>query len=137
VRGYLEPGEEVRINERPHGAALAKPMGRALALAIAGAVVVLVGSSLTWGVAAVGALLVAAGAVAAFVAVWRWDRTHVVLTSQKLFVVYGLAQRRAASHGSTRSSSSRAPWGGRSTTGPLSPATSRFRSSPIRAASAA
>jgi uncharacterized membrane protein YdbT with pleckstrin-like domain len=96
VRGYLEPGEEVRINERPHGAALAKPMGRALALAIAGAVVVLVGSSLTWGVAAVGALLVAAGAVAAFVAVWRWDRTHVVLTSQKLFVVYGLAQRRAA-----------------------------------------
>jgi uncharacterized membrane protein YdbT with pleckstrin-like domain len=28
--------------------------------------------------------------------VWRWDRTEVVLTNDKLFVAYGLAQRRAA-----------------------------------------
>ena len=51
---------------------------------------------MTWGVGLVGALLLAAGAAVALVAVWRWDRTHVVLTDEKLFVAYGLAQRRAA-----------------------------------------
>jgi uncharacterized membrane protein YdbT with pleckstrin-like domain len=28
--------------------------------------------------------------------VWQWDRTHFVLTTDKLLVIYGIAQRRAA-----------------------------------------
>ena len=43
-----------------------------------------------------GALLLTLAAALALMAVWRWDRTHVVLTSEKLFIAYGLAQRRAA-----------------------------------------
>ena len=27
---------------------------------------------------------------------WRWDRTRLVLTTEKLYVVYGVARRRAA-----------------------------------------
>jgi uncharacterized membrane protein YdbT with pleckstrin-like domain len=96
VRGYLDSGEHVRLEARPHGAALARPLTPALVLAIVGAALVLFGAQASWGIGAVGALLLAAGAVVALVAVWRWDRTHVVLTDEKLFVEYGLAQRRAA-----------------------------------------
>ena len=32
----------------------------------------------------------------ALAAVWRWDRTHVVLTTEKLFVVHGVVHKRAA-----------------------------------------
>jgi uncharacterized membrane protein YdbT with pleckstrin-like domain len=96
VRGYLDPGEEVRLEARPHGAALARPLAPAFALAVAGGVLVVLGSPLAWGLGAVGALLLAASAVIALVQVWRWDRTAVVLTSEKLFVAYGVAQRRAA-----------------------------------------
>ncbi len=94
--GYLEPGEHVRIEARPHGIALAQPLGRALAFAGAGGILVVAGSAVSWGVGAAGALLLAVGALFAFVDVWRWDRTHVVLTTEKLFIVHGLAQRRAA-----------------------------------------
>lgn len=96
MRGYLEPGEEVRVEARPHEVALALPLARALAFAGAGGILVVAGSAVSWGLGAVGALLLALAALLAFVAVWRWDRTHVVLTTEKLIVVYGLAQRRAA-----------------------------------------
>jgi membrane protein YdbS with pleckstrin-like domain len=96
VHGYLEPGEQVQVEARPHGVALARPLARALGFAGAGGVLVVAGSAVSWGVGAVGALLVAVGALVALVDVWRWDRTHVVLTTEKLFVVHGLAQRRAA-----------------------------------------
>ena len=29
-------------------------------------------------------------------AVWKWDRTHVVLTTEKLFIVHGVLRRQAA-----------------------------------------
>jgi uncharacterized membrane protein YdbT with pleckstrin-like domain len=96
VRDYLDSGEHVRLEARPHGAALARPLAPALVLAVVGAALVLFGAQASWGIGAVGALLLAAGAVVALFAVWRWDRTHVVLTDEKLFVAYGLAQRRAA-----------------------------------------
>ena len=35
-------------------------------------------------------------AVLAFATVWQWDRTSVVLTSQKLFVVYGIVREHVA-----------------------------------------
>jgi uncharacterized membrane protein YdbT with pleckstrin-like domain len=93
VRGYLEPGEYVRFDERPHAAALARPIARSLALALAGTLLVLTGPT-SFGL--VGALLLAAGALLGLAAVWRWDRTELVLTSEKLLIVYGIAQRRAA-----------------------------------------
>ena len=93
MRGYLEPGEYVRFDERPHAAALARPIARSLALALAGTVLVLTGPT-SFGL--VGALLLAAGALLGLAAVWRWDRTELVLTSEKLLIVYGIAQRRAA-----------------------------------------
>lgn len=96
MRGYLEPGERVRLQARPHGAALARPLAPALALAVAGGVLVVFGAPWMWGLAAVGALFLLAAAAASFVQVWRWDRTEVVLTSEKLLVAYGVARRRAA-----------------------------------------
>ena len=36
------------------------------------------------------------GALIALHAVWRWERTHVVVTTEKLFVVHGTLRRRAA-----------------------------------------
>jgi hypothetical protein len=93
VRGYLEPGEYVRFDERPHAAALARPLARSLALALAGALLVLTEPA---SLGLVGALLLAAGALLGLAAVWRWDRTELVLTSEKLLIVYGIAQRRAA-----------------------------------------
>jgi uncharacterized membrane protein YdbT with pleckstrin-like domain len=96
VTGYLEPGEHVRLESRPHGAALVRPLTRALALASVGGGLVLFGGRVSWGVAGVGVLVLAIGALAALAAVVRWDRTLLVLTSEKLFVVYGVIRRRAA-----------------------------------------
>jgi uncharacterized membrane protein YdbT with pleckstrin-like domain len=44
----------------------------------------------------VGAIVLAVAAILALAAVWRWDRTQLVVTTDKLLVVYGIAQRRAA-----------------------------------------
>lgn len=91
--GYLEPGEQVRLEERPHAAALARPLGWSVCLALVGGILVLLAPA---SLGLVGALLLAAAALHALAAVWRWDRTHLILTTDKLFVVYGIAQRRAA-----------------------------------------
>jgi uncharacterized membrane protein YdbT with pleckstrin-like domain len=91
--GYLEPGEQVRLEERPHAAALARPLGWSGFLAVVGGILVLLAPA---SLGLVGALLLVAAALHALAAVWRWDRTHLILTTDKLFVVHGIAQRRAA-----------------------------------------
>jgi uncharacterized membrane protein YdbT with pleckstrin-like domain len=96
VTDKLEPGEEVRLDARPHGAALVRPLTRPLALAVLGAMGAVVGSEVHWAIAAVGAAALALAALLALRAVWRWDRTRLVLTTEKLYVGYGIAQRRAA-----------------------------------------
>jgi uncharacterized membrane protein YdbT with pleckstrin-like domain len=96
VEGALAPGEEVRLEARPHGVALVGPLTRPLVLAGGGAALVVLGSSVVWLLGLLGALLLGVAALAAFRTVWRWDRTRLVLTSEKLFVVYGIARRRAA-----------------------------------------
>jgi uncharacterized membrane protein YdbT with pleckstrin-like domain len=96
VSAQLEPGEAVRLDARPHGAALVRPLTRPLALAVLGAVFAVVGSEVHWAVAALGAAALALAALLALGAVWRWDRTRLVLTTDKLYVGYGIAQRRAA-----------------------------------------
>ena len=92
----LDPEEVIRLQARPHGAALLRPLSRPLLLAFAGGLVVLLGSPRIWALGALGAIALGIAALLALRAVWSWDRTQLVLTSEKLFVVYGIAQRRAA-----------------------------------------
>jgi membrane protein YdbS with pleckstrin-like domain len=84
--------EHVYADSRRHGIVLVKPLSRALALAALGCGGFLVG----WPLTLAGAVLLAAAAVVAGGAVWRWDRTHVVVTSETLLVVHGTLRRRAA-----------------------------------------
>jgi membrane protein YdbS with pleckstrin-like domain len=86
------PEEQIRLDERRHAVVLAGPFARALALSGVGLVALWLG----WPVSPVGAALLAVGALLAVRAVWRWERTHVVVTSEKLFVVHGTLRRRAA-----------------------------------------
>ena len=92
----LEPGEEVRLDARPHGVALVRPLFRPLLLAGLGAALVIVGTGLHWGLSLAGAATLGLASLSALRAVWRWDRTRLVLTTEKLYVVYGVARRRAA-----------------------------------------
>lgn len=84
--------ERIYVDARRHGVVLVRPLGRAFVLALLGAVAFLGG----WPVSAAGAALLWVAALGAVVAVWRFDRTRVVLTGDKLFVVHGTLRRRAA-----------------------------------------
>jgi uncharacterized membrane protein YdbT with pleckstrin-like domain len=84
--------EQVRLDERRHAVVLAGPFLRALLLTVGG----VSGFVLGWPLSAVGVVLLVLAAAVAVRAVWRWERTHVVLTTEKLFVVYGTVRRRAA-----------------------------------------
>jgi uncharacterized membrane protein YdbT with pleckstrin-like domain len=87
-----EPDEHVFLDSRRHGIVLVRPLFRALVLALLGASAFLGG----WPVSIAGATLLVIAAAVATAAVWRWDRTHVVVTAEKLFVVHGVVRRRAA-----------------------------------------
>jgi uncharacterized membrane protein YdbT with pleckstrin-like domain len=84
--------ERIRVHERRHGVVLVGSFLRAFALAGPGLLALVVG----WPATVVGAALLAAAAFVVVRAVWRWERTRVVLTSEKLFVVHGTIRRRAA-----------------------------------------
>lgn len=84
--------ERVYVDARRHGVVLVRPLGRALVLAMLGSVAFLGG----WPVSAAGAAFLCIAAIGAVVAVWRWDRTRIVLTGDKLFVVHGTLRKRAA-----------------------------------------
>lgn len=84
--------ERVFFDQRRHGVVLVRPLGRSLLLAVVGAV----GVALGWPGSVAGAVLLLASGGYALAAVWQWDRTKVVLTSEKLFVVHGLLRRDAA-----------------------------------------
>ena len=89
----LETAEEhVWLDARRHGVVLARPLLRALVVAVLGAIGMLGG----WPVSAAGVGLLVVAAAMAIGSVWRWDRTHVVLTTEKLFVVHGVLKRQAA-----------------------------------------
>ena len=123
--------ERVCLDARPHGVVLARPLGQALALAAAGGVLL----ALPWPSQVPGALLVIAGALLALRSVWLWERTHLVVTTEKLFVVSGTLRaprlRGPPPRRSRTSSWSRAFRAACSATAPWSPARSRsstFRS---------
>ena len=82
-------GEQVLYETRRHGIVLAGSLSKALVLAGAGAVLVAVG----WPYSAGGVAVMAAAALIALRAVWCWDRTKIVLTSDQFYVVSGVLGR--------------------------------------------
>ena len=91
-------GEPVLLDVRRHGVVLARPLLRALVLALLGAAAFLGG----WPVSVVGAVVLVVAASVAVAAVVRWSQTRIVLTADKLFVVHGVMRRRAAAVHLTR-----------------------------------
>jgi uncharacterized membrane protein YdbT with pleckstrin-like domain len=84
--------ERVCLDERRHAVVLAGPFTRALALAAVGIGCMAIG----WPASIPGVLLQVVGAWIALHAVWNWERTRVVITTDKLFIVHGTLRRRAA-----------------------------------------
>jgi uncharacterized membrane protein YdbT with pleckstrin-like domain len=77
-----------------HGIALARPLSRALTLAVAGAVCLWAPWTAT---AAAGAVLLGLAAVIVVIAVTRWERTHLSVTGSALVIEHGFLSRRSAS----------------------------------------
>jgi uncharacterized membrane protein YdbT with pleckstrin-like domain len=76
-----------------HGIALARPLFRALFLALVGAACFLAPWKPLW---ALGAVLLGLAALIAVVGVARWDRTHLFVTENALVVEHGFLRRRSA-----------------------------------------
>jgi uncharacterized membrane protein YdbT with pleckstrin-like domain len=87
----LNRDEEVHLEARRHGIVLARPLASAIVIAGAGGVLATAASP----VSVAGAVLVALAALVALRAVWKWERTRVVVTTDKVFVVNGTWRRRA------------------------------------------
>ena len=85
--------EHVCFDARRHGVVLARPLAQAVVLALSGGILL----SQPWPLQPPGAVLVVLGALIGLRAVWRWERTHLVVTTEKLFVVDGTLRRKASS----------------------------------------
>jgi Bacterial PH domain len=83
--------EEVCLEARRHGIVLVRPLGWAIVLAGVGGVLLTLPRFLS----VVGVVVVALGAVVAVRAVWKWQRTWMVVTTDKVLVVDGTFRRRA------------------------------------------
>ena len=90
---HEEPGERIRFEGRQHGVVLLRPLAAAVVGGLLGVPLALAGWPLVIG----AAVLLCASAFVALRAVWRWDRTRIVVTTHRLFVVHGTLRRRAAS----------------------------------------
>jgi uncharacterized membrane protein YdbT with pleckstrin-like domain len=84
--------EEVYLDARLHGAVLARPIARSAMLVLLGVAAMLVPYAPA---AVVGAVLIAAGAFFTLRAVWQWERTHLVVTTKKVYLLNGTLHRRA------------------------------------------
>lgn len=87
-----EPEERVVVDVRRHGVVLVRPFLRAVAVAVAGVFLL----TMPWPVPIAGPVVIGVAAVMAFSAVWRWDRTRFVVTTEKVFLVQGVARKKAA-----------------------------------------
>jgi hypothetical protein len=86
------PDEHVCFDARRHGVVLARPLAQAVVLAASGGLLI----AQPWPLQLPGAALVVVAALVALRAVWRWERTHLVVTTEKMFVVDGTLRRRAS-----------------------------------------
>jgi uncharacterized membrane protein YdbT with pleckstrin-like domain len=87
------PNEEIYFDARRHGVVLARPVAQAVVLALSGGILLTQPSPLPLP----GAALVALAALICLRAVWCWERAHLVVTTDKLFVVDGTLRRRSSS----------------------------------------
>ncbi len=88
----LGQDEEVCYDARRHGVVLARPLAQAAVLALSGAILL----AQPWPLPVPGALLIVLAAAVCLRAVWRWERTHLVVTTEKLCLIDGTLRRRAA-----------------------------------------
>jgi uncharacterized membrane protein YdbT with pleckstrin-like domain len=91
-RAMVSHHEEVCFDARRHGVVLARPLAQAVVLALIGGILLAQPSPLP----VLGAVLMAIAAVACLRAVWRWERTHLVVTTDKVCLVDGTLRRRSA-----------------------------------------
>jgi uncharacterized membrane protein YdbT with pleckstrin-like domain len=86
-----DPEERVFLDARRHGIVLVRPLSRAVLATVVGGALL----AFAWPLAVLGAALMALGALVGVRAVWRWERTRVVVTDEKVFLVQGTWRRRA------------------------------------------
>ena len=86
------PEEQVCFDARRHGVVLARPLTGAVVLAVSGGILLAEPFALQMA----GTVLVVLAALLGLRAVWRWERTHLVVTTEKLFLVDGTVRRRAS-----------------------------------------
>jgi membrane protein YdbS with pleckstrin-like domain len=87
----LASAEEICLEARRHGIVLVRPLAWAVLLGGAGGALL----TLSWPLSLAGAVVVSLGAVVALRAVWKWEHTRMVVTSEKVFVVNGTLRRQA------------------------------------------
>jgi len=83
----------VLLETRLHGIVLGGSVIKALVLACVGAALL----ALDWPWSAGGVVAMALAALVALRAAWRWDRTKIVVTSDRLSIITGVLRRRTAS----------------------------------------
>ena len=92
ARVRVDHGERIYLDSRRHGVVLVPALVRAFLLAGIGGFLF----SLPWPSLLAGAALVMVAALLALRAVWRWERTHVIMTDDRLALVRGTLRRRTA-----------------------------------------
>lgn len=80
------------LETRLHGIVLGGSVVKALVLAGIGAALL----ALDWPWSAGGVIAMALATLVALRAAWRWDRTKIVVTSDRLSIITGVMRRRAA-----------------------------------------
>jgi hypothetical protein len=90
VRPPVRRGERIRLVVRPHGVTLVPGFAAAVLLASGGVAGLVAG----WPWTPIAATALAAAALVALQSAWRWERTQVVLTEERLYVVEGTWRRR-------------------------------------------
>ena len=89
----VDRDEEVCLEARRHGIVLARPLFWAVVLSGIGGVV----STAPPPFSVAGGVVIGVAALVALRAVWKWERTRVVVTTDKVLVVGGTWRRRAHS----------------------------------------
>src|SRR5687768_11995259 len=84
--------EHVYLTARRHGIVLARPLVRSGLLFVIGVMLFRLPGVAAGGL---GALLITAAALFVLRAVWMWERTRLVVTNEKVYVVGGTVHRRA------------------------------------------
>jgi membrane protein YdbS with pleckstrin-like domain len=87
----VDGDEEVCLEARRHGIVLTAPLVWAIVIASGGGAL----ATAPWPLSVAGAIFVGLSALVALRAVWRWERTKIVVTTDKVFVVNGTWRRRA------------------------------------------